>query len=65
MKEDSELAGLAQYAFTDKHIVWLAQNWTSENDYYTLTTNYLTTGDLERMAQDLNAFFNPMKADVK
>lgn len=64
MNEDSELAGLAQYAFGDRHLVWLAQDWTSENDFYTLTTNYLTTGNDRELANDFNAFFNPMKADV-
>ncbi|WP_057490991.1 extracellular solute-binding protein [Streptococcus orisasini] len=63
-KTNSELAGLSRLAFTDKHMVWLAQDWTSENDFFTLTTNYLMTGNKKDYADDLNAFFNPMKADV-
>lgn len=62
---DAPLAGLAELAFTDRHLVWLAQDWTSESDYYTLTGNYITTGNKEEMAKALNAFFNPMKADVE
>ena len=29
-----------------------------------LTMNYVLTGDKQGMVNDLNAFFNPMKADV-
>ena len=59
---DAPLAGLAELAFTDRHLVWLAQDWTSESDFYTLTGNYITTGDKKALAANLNAFFNPMKA---
>ena len=62
---DAPLAGLAELAFTDRHLVWLAQDWTSESDFYTLTGNYITTGNKEDMAKALNAFFNPMKAVVE
>ena len=62
---DAPLAGLAELAFTDRHLVWLAQDWTSESDFYTLTGNYITTGNKEDMAKALNTFFNPMKADVE
>lgn len=62
---DAPLAGLAELAFTERHLVWLAQDWTSESDFYTLTGNYITTGNKEDMAKALNAFFNPMKADVE
>ena len=62
---DAPLAGLAELAFTDRHLVWLAQDWTSESDFYTLTGNYITTGNKEDMAKALNAFLNPMKADVE
>lgn len=64
-EKDSPLNGLTDLAFTDRHIVWLAQNWISENDFYTVTTSYLTTGDKKEMVDGLNAFFNPMKATVK
>lgn len=62
--EDSPLAGMTEYAFTDRHLVWLQQYWTSEADFHTLTMNYVLTGDKQSMVNDLNAFFNPMKADV-
>ena len=42
----------------------LQQYWTSEADFHTLTMNYVLTGDKQGMVNDLNAFFNPMKADV-
>lgn len=61
---DAPLAGLAELAFTDRHLVWLQQYWTSESDFHTLTGNYITTGDKQGMVNDLNAFFNPMKADL-
>lgn len=63
--EDSPLAGMTEYAFTDRHLVWLQQYWTSEADFHTLTMNYVLTGDKQGMVNDLNAFFNPMKADVE
>ncbi|MGC3124404.1 sugar ABC transporter substrate-binding protein, partial [Enterococcus faecalis] len=40
-----------------------AKDWNSENDFYTLTTNYLHNGNQKAMINALNAFFNPMKAD--
>ncbi|WP_265457978.1 extracellular solute-binding protein [Enterococcus sp. HY326] len=61
--EDSPLSGLTELAFTDRHLVWLAKDWNSENDFYTLTTNYLHNGNQQMMVDALNAFFNPMKAD--
>lgn len=63
--ENSPLKGLTDLAFSDRHLVWLAKDWTSENDFYTLTTNYLQTGNHETMVSALNAFFNPMKADER
>ncbi|WP_375179634.1 extracellular solute-binding protein [Enterococcus rotai] len=62
---DSPLSGLTELAFTDRHLVWLAKDWNSENDFYTLTTNYLHNGNKKMMVDALNAFFNPMKADGK
>ncbi|RPA59837.1 extracellular solute-binding protein [Aerococcus agrisoli] len=62
---DSPLKALNELAFTDKHYVWMAQHWTSEEDFFTATANYLMTQDLEGLADELNAFFNPMKADLE
>lgn len=66
VKEDanSPLAPLYQLAFTDKHYVWLGENWTSEEDFFSLTANYLMSKDAKQYTDELNAFFNPMKADV-
>ncbi|MFV8239343.1 extracellular solute-binding protein [Aerococcus viridans] len=61
---DSPLKALNELAFTDKHYVWMAQHWTSEDDFFTATANYLVTQDIETLADELNAFFNPMKADL-
>lgn len=62
--ENSPLAPLYQLAFTDKHHVWLGENWTSEEDFFSLTANYLMSKDAKQYTDELNAFFNPMKADV-
>lgn len=66
VEEDSNspLKALNELAFTDKHYVWMAQHWTSEDDFFTATANYLMTQDIEALADELNAFFNPMKADL-
>lgn len=66
VKEDanSPLASLYQLAFTDKHYVWLGENWTSEEDFFSLTANYLLNQDANQYVSEMNAFFNPMKADV-
>src|SRR5699024_4258687 len=61
---DSPLKALNELAYTDKHYVWMAQHWTSEDDFFTATANYLVTQDIEALADELNAFFNPMKADL-
>ena len=58
------LKALNELAFTDKHYVWMAQHWTIEDDFFTATANYLMRQDIEALADELNAFFNPMKADL-
>ncbi|MCI5972244.1 MAG: extracellular solute-binding protein [Anaerococcus sp.] len=63
--EDSPLAPLYKLAFTDRHYVWLGQEWNSEEDFFQATTNYLLTQDRAQLAKELNAFFNPMKASNK
>lgn len=59
---DSELGGLSKYAFTKKHMVGLGQKWTTENDFFNLTGNYVLTGDKKQLISDFNTTFNPMKA---
>ena len=63
--DNSPLAPLYRLAFTDKHYVWLGESWTSEEDFFNLTANYLLNQDAKQYTSELNAFFNPMKADVK
>ncbi len=58
---NSPLYGLSKLAFTKHQMIWLAQDWTSENDFFNLTTNYLMNGDKQEMVDSLNTFFNPMK----
>ncbi|MCO4484052.1 multiple sugar-binding ABC transporter, sugar-binding protein MsmE precursor [Streptococcus infantarius subsp. infantarius] len=62
--DKSPLASLYKLAFTDKHYVWLGENWTSEDDFFSLTANYLVSKDAKQYTDELNAFFNPMKTDV-
>ena len=66
VREDtnSPLQGLNELAFTSKHYVWLGQYWNSEDDFFSATANYLMTQNRNELANELNAFFNPMKADV-
>lgn len=61
---NSALADINKLAFTDKHFVWMGQHWNSEEDFFNLSASYLLTKDLNGMANNLNAFFNPMKADL-
>lgn len=61
---ESALADINKLAFTDKHFIWMGQRWNSEEDFFNLSANYLLTKDLNGMANNLNAFFNPMKADL-
>lgn len=59
---NSALWGISKYAFTKHDMVWLSQNWNSENDFFNLTANYLMTGNKQQMVDQMNTFFNPMKA---
>jgi raffinose/stachyose/melibiose transport system substrate-binding protein len=42
----------------------LGQHWNSEEDFFNLSAGYLMDKNLKNMANNLNAFFNPMKADL-
>lgn len=61
--DDTPLGGIAKLAFTKHQFVWMAQHWNSENDFFTLTTDYVTTGDKNNLVAEMNAFYNPMKAN--
>jgi len=43
------LKALNELAFTDKHYVWMAQHWTSEDDFFTATANYLIMKPTQRI----------------
>ena len=63
-RSDLVLTEISKLAFTDKHYVWLGQHWNSEEDFFNLSAGYLMDKNLKNMANNLNAFFNPMKADL-
>ncbi len=56
-----ETETLAKLAFTDKHLVWLQSEWTSEEDFWHMTVDYINSKDKTELAKDLNSFFNTMK----
>lgn len=56
-----ETEGVSQYVFTDKQIVWLQKEWTSEESFWHATVDYINSGDEKQLANSLNSFFDPMK----
>ncbi|BCP58008.1 sugar ABC transporter substrate-binding protein [Streptococcus parasuis] len=56
-----EIEGVAQYAFTDKQIAWLHKEWTSQNDFWTIAVETIKDPKADKLADELNAFFDPMK----
>ncbi len=62
--EDSPLAGMTKYAFTDRHLVLVATILGQWSRLPYLDDEHVLTGDKQGMVNDLNAFFNPMKADI-
>lgn len=56
-----ETAGVTQYAFTDKHVVWLQSEWDSEDEFWNITVETVKNPDSAELAKKLNAFFDPMK----
>lgn len=56
-----ETEGVTKYVFTDRQIVWLQKEWTSEEDFWHATVDYINSGDEEQLAKNLNSFFNMMK----
>lgn len=56
-----ETKGVTQYVFTDKQIVWLQKEWTSEEKFWHATVNYVNSQKPDQLANDLNTFFNTMK----
>ena len=41
------------------------KDWDSADEFDSLTSNYERSGDTNQLAQQLNAFFNPMKEKDK
>lgn len=60
-----ELEGITSLTFTEHQMIWLQKEWLSENDFHQLTADYILDGNKKALVENLNAFFNPMKADVK
>lgn len=56
-----ETEGVTQYVFTDRQIVWLQQEWTSEETFHHLTVEYINNQNREQLATNLNNFFDTMK----
>lgn len=56
-----ETAGVTQYVFTDRQIVWLQKEWTSEETFHHLTVEYVNNQDRKQLASNLNNFFDTMK----
>ncbi len=56
-----ETAGVTQYAFTEKHAVWLQSEWDSEDEFWNITVETVKKPEVTELAKDLNAFFDPMK----
>ena len=56
-----ETEGVSQYVFTDKQIVWLQKEWTSEESFWHATVDYVNSGDKKQLADSLNSFFDTMK----
>lgn len=57
-----ETSGITQYTFTDQQIIWLHQEWDSEEGFWHTTVDFINGGgDEEALANSLNQFFDPMK----
>lgn len=56
-----EMAGVTDLVFTDKQIIWLQKEWTSEETFHHLTVDYVNNGEQQQLVDKLNAFFNTMK----
>lgn len=56
-----ETDGVTQYAFTDKHLVWLHSEWDSEEEFWNLIVKQAKKPDADTFVKDLNAFFDTMK----
>lgn len=56
-----ETAGVTQYAFTDKNVVWLQSEWESEEEFWNITVEMVKKPNATEFVKKLNAFFDPMK----
>lgn len=56
-----ETQGITQYVFTDRQIVWLQKEWTSEETFHHMTVEYVNSQDKQQLADNLNNFFDTMK----
>lgn len=56
-----ETEGVTQYVFTDRQIVWLQKEWTSEETFHHMTVEYVNSEDRDQFATNLNNFFDTMK----
>lgn len=56
-----ETEGVTQYAFTDKHLVWLHSEWDSEEEFWNIIVKQVKEPNVTTFAKELNAFFDAMK----
>lgn len=56
-----ETSGVTQYAFTEKHAVWLQSEWDSEEEFWNITVEMVKNPTSSELVNKLNAFFDPMK----
>ncbi len=56
-----EMAGVTDLVFTERQIIWLQKEWTSEETFHHLTVDYVNNGEQQQLVDKLNAFFNTMK----
>lgn len=57
-----ETKNITDLAFTPQQIVWLQQDWDSEEGFWHLTVDYINgEGTNEQLAKALNTFFDAMK----
>ncbi|MGL5549129.1 MAG: extracellular solute-binding protein, partial [Culicoidibacterales bacterium] len=56
-----EMQGVTDLTFTEKQIIWLQKEWTSEETFHHLTVDYVNNLNQQELVDKLNAFFNTMK----
>ena len=53
--------GIATLAFTDRQVPWLHSIWLTEEEFASLTVDFMNSGNLENFVSDINSFLNLMR----